>query len=129
SEVSLGAWTTFGQTVEEQRTVTEIMGKAYELGINFFDNADAYNRGQGERVMGVALRDLEIPRKSYVLSSKVYWPQSDAITDRGLNRKHVLESIDMTLERLGVEHLDIYFAHRYDDETPLEEIVEAFSDV
>ncbi len=129
SEVSLGAWTTFGQTVEEQRTVTDIMGRAVELGINFFDNADAYNRGQGERVMGVALRDLELPRKAYVLSSKVYWPQSDAITDRGLNRKHVLESIDMTLERLGVDHLDVYFAHRYDEDTPLDEIVEAFTDV
>jgi voltage-dependent potassium channel beta subunit len=129
SEISLGAWTTFGQTVEEQRTVTEIMGKAYELGVNFFDNADAYNRGQGERVMGQALRDLGLPRQSYVLSSKVFWPQSDAVTDRGLSRKHVLESVDMSLERLGVDHLDIYFAHRYDEETPLEEIVEAFSDV
>jgi len=129
SAISLGAWTTFGQTVEEQRTVTAIMGKAWELGVNFFDNADAYNRGQGERVMGVALRDLGLPRQSYVLSSKVYWPQSDAVTDRGLSRKHVLESIDMSLERLGVDHLDVYFAHRYDDETPLEEIVEAFSDV
>ncbi len=129
SEVSLGAWTTFGQTVDEQRTVTEIMGKAYELGVNFFDNADAYNRGQGERVMGAALRDLGLPRQSYVLSSKVYWPMSDAVTDRGLSRKHVLESIDMSLERLGVDHLDIYFAHRYDQETPLEETVEAFTDV
>ncbi len=129
SEISLGAWTTFGQTVEEQRTVTEIMGKAYELGINFFDNADAYNRGQGERVMGNALRDLGLPRQSYVLSSKVYWPMSDAVTDRGLSRKHVLESIDMTLERLGVDHLDVYFAHRYDEEAPLEETVEAFTDV
>jgi len=129
SEVSLGAWTTFGHTVDDQRTITTIMEKAVELGVNFFDNADAYRRGEGERTMGVALRDLGLPRQSYVLSSKVYWPMSDAVTDRGLNRKHVLESIDMSLERLGVEHVDIYFAHRYDDETPLEEIVEAFTDV
>src|SRR5690606_16783268 len=90
---------------------------------------DAYNRGQGERVMGAALRDLGLPRQAYVLSSKVYWPMSDAVTDRGLSRKHVLESIDMTLERLGVDHLDIYFAHRYDEEAALEETVEAFTDV
>ncbi|HZW99009.1 MAG TPA: aldo/keto reductase family protein [Trueperaceae bacterium] len=129
SEVSLGAWTTFGHTVEEQQTVTRIMEKAYELGINFFDNADVYHRGAGERTMGAALKELAFPRQSYVLSSKVFNKMSEAPTDRGLSRKHVLESIDMSLDRLGVDHLDIYFAHRYDDETSLEEIVEAFTDV
>ena len=129
SEVSLGAWTTFGHTVEEQQTVTRIIEKAYELGINFFDNADVYHRGAGERTMGAALKELAFPRQSYVLSSKVFNKMSEAPTDRGLSRKHVLESIDMSLDRLGVDHLDIYFAHRYDDETPLEEIVEAFTDV
>src|SRR5690606_9424442 len=95
SEVSLGAWTTFGHTVEEQQTVTRIMEKAYELGINFFDNADVYHRGAGERTMGAALKELAFPRQSYVLSSKVFNKMSEAPTDRGLSRKHVLESIDM----------------------------------
>ena len=114
SEVSLGAWTTFGQTVEEQRTITSIIEKAFELGINFFDNADVYHRGAGERTMGIALRDLGLQRHTYVLSSKVFHPMSESVLDRGLSRKHVLESIDMSLERLGVDHLDVYFAHRYD---------------
>lgn len=129
SAVSLGAWTTFGQTVEEQRTVRDILARAIELGVNFLDNADAYARGKAETMMGEALVDIGAPRRHLVISSKVYWPQSDDINDRGLSRKHVMESIDRSLERMQLDYLDIYFAHRYDDETPMEEIVEAFSDV
>lgn len=129
SAVSLGAWTTYGQTVSEKATVRAIVEKAISSGVNFLDNADAYARGKGEAIMGEVLADLDVPRHHLVLSSKVYWPMSDVVTDRGLSRKHVLESIDLSLERLGVDYLDIYFAHRHDAETPMEEIVEAFSDV
>ena len=129
SAVSLGAWTTYGQTVEEQQTVHDILARAIELGVNFLDNADVYARGKAEVMVGQALADLDVPRHHVVVSSKVYWPMSDVITDRGLSRKHILESIDNSLERLGMDYIDIYFAHRYDTETPIEETVEAFSDV
>lgn len=129
SAISLGAWTTYGQTVEEQQTVHDIVAKAVELGINFLDNADVYAKGMGERMMGEAIAALDLPRRHLVISSKVYWPMTEAINDSGLSRKHIMESIDDSLDRLGVDYLDIYFAHRYDEETPLEETVEAFSDV
>lgn len=129
SAVSLGAWTTYGGSVQDMARITEIVKTAHEAGVNFFDNADAYARGNGETVMGKVFADLDIPRHHLVLSTKVYWPMSDAITDRGLSRKHVLESIDLSLERMQTDYVDIYFAHRFDTETPMEEIVEAYSDV
>lgn len=129
STVSLGAWTTYGGSVQDKRLITDIVRTAYEAGVNFFDNADAYARGAGETIMGEVLADLAIPRHQLVLSTKVFWPMSDGINDKGLSRKHVLESIDLSLERMQTDYVDLYFAHRYDPETPLEEIVEAFSDV
>ena len=129
SSVSLGAWTTYGESVQDKALTRDIVAKAFEGGVTFFDNADAYARGQGESVLGEVFEDLAIPRHHLVLSSKVYWPMSANVNDRGLSRKHVLESIDMSLERMRSDYVDIYFAHRYDVETPLEEIVEAFSDV
>jgi voltage-dependent potassium channel beta subunit len=129
SAVSLGAWTTYGDSVQDQQLVTDIARTAFEHGINFFDNADIYARGQAERMMGQALLDLAIPRHHLVLSTKVFWPMTTSVNDRGLSRKHVLESIDMSLERMQTDYVDIYFAHRYDPETPMEEIVDAFSDV
>ncbi len=129
SAVSLGAWTTYGGSVKDMARITEIVKTAHEAGVNFFDNADAYARGNGETVMGKVFADLGIPRHHLVLSTKVYWPMSDVITDRGLSRKHVLESIDLSLERMQTDYVDLYFAHRFDPETPMEEIVEAFSDV
>ena len=129
SAVSLGAWTTYGGSVQDKALITDIVAKAFEAGINFCDNADAYARGQGETFLGEVLEDLEIPRHHLVLSTKVFWPMSDVITDRGLSRKHVLESIDLSLDRMRTDYVDIYFAHRYDPVTPMEEIVEAFSDV
>jgi voltage-dependent potassium channel beta subunit len=129
SAVSLGAWTTYGASVQDRATVRDIVAKAVELGVNFFDNADAYARGQAEAVMAEVYEDLDLPRHHLVLSTKVYWPMSDAVTDSGLSRKHVLESIDRSLDRMRTDYVDIYFAHRYDLETPMEEIVEAFSDV
>lgn len=128
SSVALGGWTTFGQTVKEQETVRRIIERAVELGINYFDAADVYAKGKCEEMMGSALAELG-PRHHHVVSSKLYWPMSENVNDRGLSRKHVLESIDRSLDRLGFDYLDIYFAHRYDLDTPLEETVEAFSDV
>ena len=129
SAISLGAWTTYGASVEDQKQITDIAEKALEHGVNFFDNADAYAKGKAETVMGNVFVDIGVPRHHLVLSSKVYWPQSDDINDKGLSRKHVLESVDMSLERMQTDYFDLYFAHRYDPETPMEEIVEAFSDV
>ena len=129
SQISLGAWTTYGGSVQDRALITKIVEKALEGGVNFFDNADIYARGEGERYMTGVLHDIGVERHTLVLSSKVFWPMSDDVNDRGLSRKHVLESIDRTLERMDEDYLDIYFAHRYDPETPMEEIVEAFSDV
>lgn len=129
SAVSLGAWTTYGGSVKDLARITDIVKTAHEGGINFFDNADIYARGEGERVMAEVLEALAIPRYHLVLSTKVFWPMSEVVTDRGLSRKHVLESIDRSLERMRTDYVDLYFAHRYDPETPMEEIVEAFSDV
>jgi voltage-dependent potassium channel beta subunit len=129
SAVSLGAWTTYGGSVTDAQLITDIVHAAHEAGVNFFDNADAYAQGEGEAVMGAAFAELDIPRHHLVLSTKVYWPMSDDVNDRGLSRKHVLESIDRSLDRLQTDYVDLFFAHRYDPETPMEEIVEAFSDV
>ena len=130
SAVSLGAWTTYGGSVEDKKLITQIVERALEAGINFFDNADVYARGNAETVMGEVYKDIGIERRHLVLSSKVYFPMSDDNpNDRGLSRKHMLESIDISLERMQTDYVDIYFAHRYDDETPLEETVEAFSDI
>lgn len=129
SQVSLGAWTTYGGSVQDRKVITEIVEKALEGGINFFDNADVYARGEGERYMTGVLHDIGVERHKIVLSSKVFHPMSDDVNDRGLSRKHILESIDRSLERMEEDYLDIYFAHRYDPDTPMSEIVEAFSDV
>ncbi len=129
STVSLGAWTTYGGSVQDKQVIREIVDKALEGGVNFFDNADVYERGQGETFLSEILNDTGVPRHHLVLSSKVFWPMSDDVNDRGLSRKHILESVEMSLERMSTDYLDIYFAHRYDPETPLEETVEAFSDV
>jgi voltage-dependent potassium channel beta subunit len=129
SAVSLGAWTTYGGSVQDKALIKDIVAAAIEHGVNFFDNADAYAAGKGESFLGEVLEDLGVPRHHLVLSTKVYWPMSDDINDRGLSRKHVLESIDMSLDRMRTDYVDMYFAHRYDDETPMDEIVEVFSDV
>lgn len=129
SKISLGAWTTYGESVQDRARIRAIVERALEGGINFFDNADIYARGEGERTMTGVLHEIGVERHKLVLSSKVFWPMSDDVNDRGLSRKHVLESIDRTLERMELDYLDLYFAHRDDPETPIEEIVEGFSDV
>ncbi len=125
SEIALGAWTTYGESVEDLPLIKQITRVAYEGGVNFFDNADVYALGKGEQVMGRVLSDY--PRHTLVMSSKVYWPMSDDINDRGLSRKHIRESIDNSLRNLKTDYLDLYFAHRHDDAVPMEEIVTTFS--
>ena len=126
SAVGLGSWLTFGSTVEEQ-TARDCIRRAYELGVNFFDTANVYARGQAERVMGGALADF--PRDSFVLATKVYFPMGDGPNDEGLSRKHVFEQCHASLGRLGVEYVDLYQCHRYDDETPLEETCGVMNDL
>ncbi|THF85053.1 aldo/keto reductase [Deinococcus sp. KSM4-11] len=127
SEVALGGWVTYGQSVNDAQVVHDIVKAAYDEGVNFFDQADIYAKGRSEELMGAALRDF--PRHTLVMSSKVYWPMSDDVNDQGLSRKHILESIDGSLKRLGTDYLDIYFAHRYDENVPMDEIVMAFDQV
>lgn len=127
SVLSLGGWTTFGGSVQEQEIADEIIVRAYEEGINFFDIADIYANGASEEMMGNVLQ--KFPRHTLVISSKVFWPMSDDVNDRGLSRKHIMESIDKSLQRIGTDYLDIYFCHRFDEETPLEETIRAMDDL
>jgi voltage-dependent potassium channel beta subunit len=126
SEFSLGAWVTFGGQVGEE-VARECILAAYEAGVNFFDNADVYAGGNAEIVMGNVIKDLK--RSDLVISSKVFWPTGSGPNDRGLSRKHIMESCHTSLKRLRVEYLDLYFCHRYDPETPVEEMVRAMDDL
>jgi voltage-dependent potassium channel beta subunit len=127
SVVSLGGWINYGEGKVEAEEARRVVEKAYELGINFFDLADVYGRGKAEEQMGAVLRNY--PRHTLVISSKVFWPMSDDINDQGLSRKHIFESIDKSLARLGTDYLDIYFCHRPDPDTPVEETVRAMNDL
>jgi voltage-dependent potassium channel beta subunit len=120
SEIALGAWITIGSQIDEKIS-SDLIHAAYDQGINFFDNADAYANGQAEVVMGKALKDL--PREALVISSKVFWPTMPGPNGRGLSRKHMTESLNASLKRMNVDYLDIYYCHRYDPDTPVEEVV------
>ena len=120
SEISFGAWVTFGAQIGD-KVAKDLLHKAYDAGVNFFDNADAYANGKAEEVMGRAIKDL--PRETLVLSSKVFWPTMPGPNGRGLSRKHLTESLDASLKRMGTDYLDLYFTHRFDPDTPIEEIV------
>jgi voltage-dependent potassium channel beta subunit len=126
SEISLGAWLTFGEGIDDS-TARDLMLRAYDQGVNFFDNADAYAHGQAERVMGRILKEL--PRESVVVSSKVFWQTFEGPNGRGLSRKHIMESCEASLRRLDLDYLDLYFCHRYDPETPTDEVVRAMDDL
>ncbi len=128
SEISLGSWLTYGGTVED-KMARDCMNAALENGINFIDSAEIYARGRSEEVIGEWLREESIDRKNLVISSKVFWPTSDAITDWGNSRKNIMNAIEGSLERLGTDHLDIYYLHRYDYTTPLRETVETMTDL
>lgn len=127
SALSLGGWTTFGDSLTDPRLARDIIVKAYDSGINFFDIADIYARGEAERLMGSILKLF--PRHTLVISSKAFWPMSDDVNDRGLSRKHLMESVEKSLQRIGTDYLDLYFCHRWDDDTPLEETVRAMDDL
>ncbi|GIV63545.1 MAG: aldo/keto reductase [Chloroflexota bacterium] len=126
SEISLGAWLTFGNQIDEQ-TAIDLVHAAYEHGVNFFDNADVYANGQAEIVMGKAIKTLQ--RETLVISSKVFWPTFPGPNGRGLSRKHIFESIHASLRRLGTDYVDLYFCHRYDPDTPFEEVARAMDDL
>lgn len=126
SEISLGSWLTYGGYVEKENAIQSIH-KAYDLGINFFDTANVYERGEAEKVVGEVLR--QYPRESYVLATKVFWPMGEGPNDRGLSRKHVTEQCHASLHRLGTDYVDIYYCHRYDPETPVEETLRAIDDL
>lgn len=120
SEISLGAWITFGGQIED-KTASQLVLSAYEQGVNFFDNSDSYAAGNAEKTMGKIIQDL--PREGLVLSTKVFWPTMPGVNGRGLSRKHMMESIHASLKRLGTEYVDLYFCHRFDPDTPVEEVV------
>jgi aryl-alcohol dehydrogenase-like predicted oxidoreductase len=126
SEISLGSWLTYGGYVERENAVNSIH-KAYELGINFFDTANVYERGEAEKVVGDVLKAY--PRNSYVLATKVFGEMGEGPNDKGLSRKHIFEQLHSSLKRLGTDYVDVYYCHRYDTETPLEETLRALDDL
>ena len=128
SEFSFGAWVTFGKQVGEDAAAS-IMGTAYDHGINFFDNAEGYEAGNAELVMGEALKQLKWPRESYAISSKVFWGTGKGVMDRGLSIKHVTDAAHAALKRFGTDYLDLYFCHRPDLDTPIEETVRAMTNL
>ena len=126
SEISLGSWLTYAGYVDEKKS-RNIIHEAYESGVNFFDTANVYMQGEAEKIVGKALK--QYPRDRYVLSTKVYFPMGDGPNDRGLSRKHIMDQCHASLKRLGVDYLDIYYCHRYDPETPVDETLRAFDDL
>jgi voltage-dependent potassium channel beta subunit len=126
SEISLGSWLTYGSSVESKASEA-VVDRAYELGINFFDTANAYNRGAAEEVVGKALSKYD--RTSYVLATKVFFPMGEGPNDKGLSRKHIMEQCEASLKRMNVDYIDLYQCHRYDPETPLEETLRALDDL
>ncbi len=126
SEVALGAWLTYGGAVTAKKT-EPIIKTALEHGVNYIDLADIYTRGKAETAVGQAIKD--VTRSDLVISSKVFWPMSDNVNDRGLSRKHIMESAEKSLQRLGVDYLDLYFCHRFDEDTEVEETVRAMDDL
>jgi voltage-dependent potassium channel beta subunit len=127
SALSLGSWLTFGKQISDE-TAEELMVAAYENGVNFFDNAEIYARGKSEIVMGNILKNQGWSRDSFIVSSKVFWG-GDLPTQKGLSRKHVIEACHAALRRFQLDYLDLFFCHRPDPETPVEETVWAMNDL
>jgi voltage-dependent potassium channel beta subunit len=123
SRLSFGSWITFGNQIQNQIS-ERLMDIAYDAGVNFFDNAEVYAAGESERVMGKILSNRNWSRDSYIVSSKVFFGAGAKVpTQKGLHRKHIYEACNQALERLKVEYLDLYFCHRPDKATPIEETV------
>lgn len=127
SVISIGAWLTYGSSKVEFDTAKECLHLAVENGINFIDVADMYSLGKAEETVAEVIRDHD--RSKLVISSKAYFPMSDDINDKGLSRKHLTESVHKSLKRLNTDYLDIFFCHRYDNNTPTEETVRAIEDL
>jgi voltage-dependent potassium channel beta subunit len=123
SELSYGSWVTFSFQLDKTKA-KKTMKHAYDSGINFFDNAEVYASGESEKIMGEVIHNLGFQRDTYIISSKVFWG-GQAVTQRGLNAKHIRDACDAALIRLRVDYLDMYFCHRPDFHTPVEETVRA----
>ena len=129
SVLSFGSWVTFGPQVDVPRA-EELLQTAFDAGVNFFDNAEAYAAGESERIMGKAIAALGWPRHSYLISTKLFWGIHDAPNMRDtLNRKYLMQAIDGSLERLGLDFVDLLYCHRADPETPISETVFAMSEI
>lgn len=126
SEIAYGNWITHGSQVEQASAIACVK-TALDQGITTFDTADVYANTKAETVLGKALKGVR--RESYELFTKVYWPTGSGKNDRGLSRKHIMESAHASLKRLGTDRIDLYQAHRFDYETPLEETLSAFDDL
>jgi voltage-dependent potassium channel beta subunit len=129
SELSLGSWITFKNQVDVKAAV-EIMSAAYDAGVNFFDNAEAYASGKSEEVMGAALKQMGWRRGSYLVTTKLYWGLHNGVNERNtLNRKRLIEGIDGSLQRLQLDYVDVIYCHRPDKTTPIEETVWAMYNI
>lgn len=129
SELSFGSWVTF-HTQADVKAAAEMMAAAYDAGVNFFDNAEAYAGGKSEEVMGAALKKLKWRRGSYLVSTKFYWGIHDGVNERNtLNRKRLIEGINGSLQRFGLEYVDLIYCHRPDPTTPIEETVWAMHNI
>ncbi len=129
SELSFGSWVTYGRQMNND-AARECMTAAYEAGVNFFDNAEVYARGDSERIMGEVLKEVGWRRASYVVSTKFFWGLHDNVNEKNtLNRKYLMQAIEGSLTRLQLEYVDLVFCHRPDPETPIEETVWAMHDI
>ena len=127
SELSFGSWVTFVNQLNEKNAL-ECMAYAYDKGINFFDNAEAYASGESEVLMGKVLKKLKWDRDTFIVSSKVFWG-GELPTQRGLSKKHIHDACNAALKRLQVDYLDLFFCHRPDPDTPISETVYAMNDL
>lgn len=127
SEISVGSWMTDLAGSEKTAVAEKTIREAYDKGVNFFDCADAYSGGEAEKFLGRILKDYA--RSSYVVSSKVFFPTGRGVNEWGLSRKHIFENIDRTLKNMQMDYIDMYFCHRFDPTTPMEETLRALSDL
>jgi voltage-dependent potassium channel beta subunit len=129
SELSFGSWVTYGNQLDT-RAARELMAAAFDAGVNFFDNAEIYAKGDSEVIMGKVLKELGWPRIRYIVSTKFYWGMRTGANDNNtLNRKYLLDAIDGSLRRLQLDHVDLVYCHRADPNTPIEETVWAMHDI
>jgi voltage-dependent potassium channel beta subunit len=126
SEVSLGGWLTQGRTLSDDQT-TNLVRRAFDKGVICFDTADIYNKGEAELSLGIAIEGMR--RQDLVIATKCFWPMTENPNDRGLSRKHVMESVHGSLKRMKIDYIDLYQCHRHDPETPMHELVRTMDDL